>query len=70
MNGLGEYLSGGNNGPGGAVELSADQARRIAHILSTADGGCSYCVSDLCGEMATAFPGHDWRALAGLRDES
>lgn len=70
MNGLGEYLSGGNDGPGGAVELSADQARRIARILGGADGGCWICAGALCDEMAKEFPGHDWRGLADVRYES
>lgn len=50
--------------------LTEEQAATIAKILSSADGGCSYCAGELCEQMARAFPGHDWRRLADLDGET
>lgn len=62
--GLRGYLAGENDGPGGAATFSDEQAKTLAGIIGTADGGCPTCVGDLCDQMAEAFPGHDWHALA------
>lgn len=64
--GLRGYLAGENDGPGGAAAFSEEQAKTVGRIIGHADGGCFVCVGDLADEMAEAFPGHDWRALAGL----
>ena len=40
----------------GGDEMGEDEARRVLGILSTADGGCRYCVRDLLEQFVCAFP--------------
>jgi hypothetical protein len=43
--------------------VSAEEAKKIAGVLSGADGGCYVCAVKLAAEMSGAFPEHDWLAL-------
>ena len=38
--------------------LSTENALRFIRILSTADGGCGYCIQDLLKKFVSAFPQH------------
>lgn len=38
------------------TEISKEQAREIAKIMLTADGGCSFCASDLLQRFVEKFP--------------
>ena len=40
-------------------------AKRLAWVLSRADGGCPYCAEDLAKKLneLDLFPGHDFVAL-------
>lgn len=43
--------------------MRAEEARKIAFVLATADGGCPNCAGDLADEMQRAFPEFNWRSL-------
>jgi hypothetical protein len=43
--------------------MTPEEARKIALIVSTADGGCSICVNDLFKILQDVFPEHDWESL-------
>ncbi len=43
--------------------LTSEEAAKIAAIVSTADGGCEYCVGSLSEQLADEFPEFDWTAL-------
>jgi len=38
--------------------MDKNEANKIIKILETADGGCSYCVSDLLKSFGKEFPEH------------
>lgn len=40
--------------------MTIDEARKIATIASTADGGCCYCVDDLRQQLQAVFPEFRW----------
>lgn len=40
--------------------MTLEEAKKIASAIGNADGGCPYCVRDLCEEMATRFPEFVW----------
>lgn len=48
--------------------MTLEEAKIVAGIAASADGGCSYCAEDLCDKLKEAFPKFDWHHLAGLRD--
>ena len=39
------------------------EARMIAAVASTADGGCTTCAMGLADELSRLFPGFDWESL-------
>jgi hypothetical protein len=41
--------------------VTYEEAVTICSIASTADGGCSYCVTSLMKQVSEAWPGIDWR---------
>lgn len=51
-----------------AEPLTDDQAKMIADVISTADGGCPSCVGELADEMKKRWPDRDWHTLTGLGD--
>jgi hypothetical protein len=40
--------------------MTIGEARKVAAIASTADGGCHVCVGGLCDRLAEAFPQFLW----------
>lgn len=40
--------------------MTLDEARRVAKIIGTADGGCSVCVGNLVDKMNSEFPEFEW----------
>ena len=43
--------------------MTIDEAKKIAEIVSTADGGCIECVDDLCAQLREAFPQFVWKPI-------
>ncbi len=43
------------------------QARLVADVLCTADGGCPTCVMNIAREAAERFPDYDWEAMCKRR---
>lgn len=43
--------------------MTIDEAKKIAAIVATADGGCSECVKDLCLRLNEAFPEFVWEMV-------
>lgn len=50
--------------------MTQEEAKIIAEIAATANGGCSHCAEDLCDKLKHDFPDFDWHVLAGLRDSA
>jgi hypothetical protein len=48
--------------------MTLEEAKKVAAICETADGGCFYCAADLCEQLAGAFTEFDWKwdDLAGI----
>ena len=40
--------------------MTLEEARKVADIISTADNGCSHCVSNLQERLKIAFPEFTW----------
>jgi hypothetical protein len=40
--------------------MTLDEARKVAGVVSQADGGCPYCVSQLVESLGEMFPEFDW----------
>jgi len=40
--------------------MTIDEAKKIAGIIATANGGCSCCVSRLCDILNDEFPEFNW----------
>jgi hypothetical protein len=40
--------------------MTKDEARQVVKILKTADGGCSFCVTELLARFYKKFP--EWKA--------
>lgn len=40
--------------------MTLDEAKKVAAICSTADGGCGYCVNELQEELQAVFPEFNW----------
>lgn len=38
------------------MPLTLDEAKTLAAIIGTADGGCGVCVSDLAEKLNSSFP--------------
>jgi len=38
--------------------MTQEDAKKVAAIIETADGGCKYCVEDLKKQIVKAFPEH------------
>lgn len=47
--------------------MTLDEARKVAKIAATADGGCRYCVADLLLQLQRAFPEFVWEDIANNR---
>jgi hypothetical protein len=48
--------------------MDIDEARRVARIVKTADGGCPSCVGALFEKLAKEFPQFSWAtARVGLQ---
>ena len=43
--------------------MTRDEAKKIATVATTADGGCICCVRSLVLELMEALPDQDWKAL-------
>lgn len=43
--------------------LTTEQAAAIAQVVSTADGHCTSCASDLADELTAIWPEHPWKQL-------
>lgn len=43
--------------------MTNDEAKIIAGICATADGGCMYCVRDLFYQLHKRFPDQNWLML-------
>jgi len=39
--------------------MTNDEAKKVAEIMSTADGGCHYCAAELFRQFSAAFPGFE-----------
>lgn len=50
--------------------MTEEEARKVAFIVATADGGCSTCVTHLTKRLLKSLPGHDWASLVALYDEN
>lgn len=40
--------------------MNIKEARKIAEVIAQANGGCSYCVSDLIEQLNERFPEFKW----------
>lgn len=50
--------------------MTEEEARKIAEIAVTVDGGCFVCVGGLLTDLQVSFPEFDWAELApGNKDE-
>ncbi len=45
--------------------MTLNEARKVARIASTADGGCSACVGELFELLGEAFPEFVWETKRG-----
>lgn len=43
--------------------MTDEQAKKLAKILASADGGCGTCGMDLAAQMPDLFPQFNWEAL-------
>jgi len=43
--------------------MNKTEARQVAYILTTADGGCGDCFDALSKQMALVFPAFNWWLL-------
>ena len=48
--------------------MTGRDAKKVATIIGTADGGCSHCAEALAEKMQALFPEHDWMELMVVRD--
>jgi hypothetical protein len=40
--------------------MTLDEAKKVAAICETADGGCGHCIRDLCNHLQADFPEFAW----------
>jgi len=45
--------------------VTQEEADKLARVISTADGGCYACVTDLCRRMTAAGLGFSFQIFAG-----
>lgn len=43
--------------------MTKDEAVKIAHVISNADGGCSVCVDRLCKDLSKEGLGFRWSVI-------
>ena len=48
--------------------MTDDEAIKVLHVVSTADGGCPYCARDLLYGLRRTLPLVDWVTLAENAD--
>lgn len=42
------------------AQVNLVEAKKLARVASTADGGCSSCVNGIIGELNKEFPAFEW----------
>jgi hypothetical protein len=45
--------------------MTLDEAKKVAAVCETADGGCSHCISSLCYYLQEDFPEFVWEYREG-----
>lgn len=40
--------------------MTLEEAKKVAAIAATADGGCQYCVEDMFDQLNENFPEFEW----------